>query len=340
MMSLNEGIETMKITIVIPVYNGAEYLDSCIKSCVSQSYKDIEILLINDGSTDASEDIIESYEKKDSRVRHITQSNQGLVRSRKNGVKNTNTEFFVFLDADDILELTAIEKLVAEQKKTQSDIVFANFMTEFANGSCLAYSNNAFYNNYEASVVMSNILKKNIAPTIWGKLISKSLFMRINVPDYITIGEDAMAISQLLYLNPRISAIEENIYHYIQRDGSMVNTTNKHKNHKRLVFMKEYKDMILNQYGQSSEMEQNLKHFLIVEVFDVLRDGGSFKEVKSMYDWIVSTDDLSFYKSTIGTSRLLLIRSFVANEVLGKWVSYGYNRLRMVRNKLFPKIHG
>lgn len=86
----------MKITIIIPIYNGELYLNRCIESCCKQTYENIEILLINDGSTDRTEEIIKDYENKDSRIRHINQFNQGLVRSRKNGVKKLTQTILYF----------------------------------------------------------------------------------------------------------------------------------------------------------------------------------------------------------------------------------------------------
>lgn len=328
----------MYITIIIPVYNGAKYLEKCITSCMHQTYDKIEILLINDGSTDLTENIILNYESKDKRIRHITQSNQGLVKSRKNGVSITKTDYFLFLDADDTLELNAVEKLVEEQKKTQSDIIFANFITEFANGTCLACSNNTFTKTYESYNVINDILKKKIAPTIWGKLIAKSLFLQINVPEFITIGEDAIAISQLLRLNPKISSINDNIYHYIQRETSMVNRNSKDKNYKRLLFMEYYKNLILDEFDRTEEIIHNLKHFLIGEVFDILRDGGNFNDTKKLYNWIIADDNLLSYKDSIGLYRIFLIKSFAINETFGYYVSYCYNKLRMFRNNIIKRV--
>lgn len=331
--------EDMKITIIIPVYNGAKYLESCIDSCLNQSYNNIEILLINDGSTDSSEHIITKYETLDHRVKHITQQNQGLVKSRKNGIKHAHTDFVLFLDADDFLTPDAIQTLVQAQVNTDADIIFANFIVEFESGKVLSYSNNKFYNSYEPVNVLNNILLKNIAPTIWGKLIRKDLYTQIDVPDNITIGEDAIAITNLLLLNPKVTSVDANIYHYIQREGSMVNTKNKYKNQQRLIFMSYYRELLLKEFGQSYEIKSSLKHFLIGEVFDVLRDGGEYEDIEGVYKWITKNDRLRNYKSTIGLSRIILIKSFVVNEVLGRWVSFGYNRLRMIRNKLFPYSH-
>lgn len=324
----------MDVTIIIPVYNGAEYLKNCIGSCITQSHKNLEILIINDGSTDFSEQIIKDFEKHDSRVRHINQTNQGLVKSRKIGAKEAKNDYILFLDADDVLDSDAVEKLVAQQRKTNSDIVFANFIIEFANGAVISYSNNNFQGNFEAEHIFSCILKKQIAPTIWGKLIRKSLFSRTDVPDYMTIGEDAIAISQLLFLMPKISAINDHVYHYVQRDESMVNIRNKNKNMKRLCFMDFYKGLVLNSPYKSNSIEQELKHFMISEIFDILRDGGNLKDINVIYKWITENNTLYSYKNTIGFSRMLLVESFVISEPLGTFFCYSYNILRNIRNKL------
>src|SRR5574344_1303452 len=163
----------MKVTIVIPVYNGASYIKGALDSCINQTYSNIEILVVNDGSTDSTLSIIQDFESIDSRVRHINQKNLGLVRARKTGVENTSTDYFLFLDADDILEPHAIECLVEQCVRTKADIIFSNFFIELENGKIYAVSNNKFTRVSDANRVLNDIFLKNVSPTIWGKLIRK-----------------------------------------------------------------------------------------------------------------------------------------------------------------------
>lgn len=139
----------------------------------------------------------------------------------------------------------------------------------------------------------------------------------------------------MLCHNPKISAINDNIYHYIQRESSMVNTKSKTKNLKRLKFMEYFKKYIIENFGYTKNNEISLKHFMIGEVFDILRDGGNFTDIKQYYEWITSDIELSNYKSSIGHSRILLIKSFIINKTFGNFCRFCYNNLRMMRNILF-----
>ena len=98
----------VKVSIIIPVYNVASYLDTCLLSCVSQTFHDLEIIVVNDGSTDESPHIIKKYAEKDSRIRVITKENQGLVYARKSGLDIARGEYVFHLDGDDYLETNAI----------------------------------------------------------------------------------------------------------------------------------------------------------------------------------------------------------------------------------------
>src|SRR5690625_6208119 len=103
-----------KVSIIIPVYNKAPYLDSCISSVINQTYKNLEIIIIDDGSTDNSLEICEKYRKKDERIQLISQENQGVSVARNKGIQKASGEWIYFLDADDYLELDAFEILVNE----------------------------------------------------------------------------------------------------------------------------------------------------------------------------------------------------------------------------------
>ena len=101
----------MKVSIIIPIYNSENYLTDCIESAVSQTYSDIEIILVNDGSTDGSEKICRSYEEKDQRVRLINQSNAGVSAARNAGLDASTGDLIAFIDSDDSVENDYIEYL-------------------------------------------------------------------------------------------------------------------------------------------------------------------------------------------------------------------------------------
>ena len=113
------------ISIIVPIYNAEKYLNKCIDSLVNQTKKELEFILINDGSTDSSEDIIKSY--KDKRIKYFKNKNQGIGKTRNFGIDKATGKYLMFLDSDDYLDINACEKLYNKAIKEKSDLVVFDF---------------------------------------------------------------------------------------------------------------------------------------------------------------------------------------------------------------------
>lgn len=122
------------ISVIIPVYNVEAYLEQCLNSVLHQSYKELEILLIDDGSTDSSGDICEEFSKKDVRIKLVHQKNGGAANAKNTGLKIATGYYLAFLDSDDFLESDAYEKLLSEMKESKADIVQGSFRDIYVNG--------------------------------------------------------------------------------------------------------------------------------------------------------------------------------------------------------------
>ena len=120
-----------KVSIIVPIYNAEEYLPKCIDSLINQTYQNIEIILLNDGSTDNTQNIIASY--KDKRIIAINKKNTGIADTRNEGIKKSTGEYIMFVDSDDYLELNSIELLIKKLEKDKSDIVMFNYYLETPN---------------------------------------------------------------------------------------------------------------------------------------------------------------------------------------------------------------
>ena len=110
-----------QVSVIIPTYNNAQYIDDCINSIIHQTYKNIEIIIINDGSTDDTEKKILEWRLKDSRIKYYSNKNHGVSYSRNYGIKKSNGEYLVFIDADDIISLDFIESLLVMLEKQEAD---------------------------------------------------------------------------------------------------------------------------------------------------------------------------------------------------------------------------
>lgn len=123
------------VSVIIPVYNVEKYLPKCVDSVIGQTYADLEIICVNDGSPDNSADILEGYAQKDSRIKIINQTNQGLSGARNTGISHATGEYIVFVDSDDWLDTQAIEEAVSVMQKNSCDAVMWGYTREFADKS-------------------------------------------------------------------------------------------------------------------------------------------------------------------------------------------------------------
>ena len=126
----------MKVSIVVPVYNMEKKLKKCLDTLVNQTYEDLEIIVVNDGSKDGSLDIIRKYEQKDSRIEVIDQKNQGISAARNNAMKKATGKLLCFVDSDDYVELNMVEELVDKMNESKADIVVCNYF-KLARRLCL-----------------------------------------------------------------------------------------------------------------------------------------------------------------------------------------------------------
>lgn len=120
------------ISIIVPVYNTENYLEKCLYSLVNQTYKNIEIIIIDDGSPDNSMNIIQKFVLADNRVKVISQKNQGLSGARNTGMNNANGDYIMFIDSDDWIEIDTCEKAINASEKYNADVVFWPYIKEFS----------------------------------------------------------------------------------------------------------------------------------------------------------------------------------------------------------------
>ena len=151
------------ISIIVPIYNVAPYLPSCLDSLVNQTYRDLEIICVNDGSTDGSLPILKEYAKKDERIKVINQANQGLSGARNTGIKAAQGEWMMFVDSDDWLDLTACEQLL-DAVTQGKDVGFCSYIRESSRGSHPQYIFDEQPRAYDAATIHS-LYTRLIAPT-------------------------------------------------------------------------------------------------------------------------------------------------------------------------------
>lgn len=205
----------VKISAIIPVYNSEKYLKRCIDSLLNQTLKEIEIILINDGSTDGSQEIIEAYVKKFPLIfKAFSQSNHGQAFSRNLGLKYATGEFISFIDSDDYLELNAYEEAYNYSLSNNLDIVCFNFFEE--NNSIKKVSSYYKFNNYPNDV---KYILNETSPV--NKIIRKTLILENNIKfmeNYIY--EDLELIPKLVLYTNKIGFLDKCLYNYVIHENS------------------------------------------------------------------------------------------------------------------------
>lgn len=227
---LLNNVRDRVVSVIIPVYNGENYIERCLNSILNQTYTDLEILIINDGSTDRTEDIINRYIEDGKNVRCIYQKNQGVSIARNLGLKHAKGEYVSFVDSDDFVESTFIEKMYKSAKNNNSDMVVCGHVRYYADNlkknEVLNYKNEnkSIYTQYESINLLLNLSVKGY---LWDKLfkreklIENNFFLEPNryIEDWFPTFKYVCEINNITFVN-------EALYYYVQRDSSALHTIN------------------------------------------------------------------------------------------------------------------
>lgn len=212
-----------KITIVLPAYNIEDYVDDCIQSVLNQTYRNFELIIIDDGSSDHTLAKCEKY-SKDKRIKIISQSNQGVSKARNVGIENASGKFIAFIDGDDVLSKKYLEILLNSIIKNSADMAICGYVTNIdnlENQSIEAKTKTISKENLETLIIK----KKFQDCYVWNKLFKKSIIKDKNIkfPVGITIWEDIYFMFSYIEQCNKISIINQSLYYYRTRENSAVN---------------------------------------------------------------------------------------------------------------------
>lgn len=283
------------ISVIIPVFNVEKYLERCIKSIINQTYKNLEILLINDGSTDKSIEICNRYLEFDSRIILLNKENGGLSSARNLGIDKAKGEYISFVDSDDFIHELMYETLVSNLEKNDCDISIIesfdviedkDFIFELKNTN-----NSIVYSKEEA---IANYLDGNFIPA-WGKLYRKELFESIRFPIGILNEDEAIMIRVFDSCTRNIVYQDIKLYFYLRRKSGSITSTKKN--------LKNNIDWINNSYS-------NLIY------------------IKNNYPKLIRKGEARYYNSIVA----MLIRLVDLNSIEFNSEIYKYKRLLRVNN--------
>ena len=221
-----------KISVIVPVYNVEKYLNKCLDTIISQTFSDIEIICVNDGSTDNSRKILEEYKNKDSRIVIVDKKNGGLSSARNAGMKVAKGEFISFIDSDDWLEETMLEKLYNSMTTLKTDITICavhqfDESKQEIDDSCEYFTLGYFDESFDNKVFSYKDTKSfltNVCVMAWNKLYRKSFLdeCKAEFPDGL-IFEDGPFFFSIFFKTQRVSIVRDFLYYYrINRTGSII----------------------------------------------------------------------------------------------------------------------
>ena len=215
-----------KVSIIVPVYNVEKYISECITSLIEQTYENIEIIIINDGSTDKSKEICQELKEKDERIIFITKHNSGVSDTRNIGISKSTGDYIVFVDSDDYIDKHYIEEMVKGMKEEEFiDMAVCNYVELYKNVLLHGGSNltdNLIITNKEA---INDIYKlKSFGGYLWNKIFKNDIIRKYNIRfnKEIHMCEDMLFILTYLSECNHIKRIPKELYFYRMRKSSMI----------------------------------------------------------------------------------------------------------------------
>lgn len=311
------------ISIIVPIYNAEKYLNKCIDSLVNQTKKELEFILVNDGSTDLSEDIIKSY--KDKRIKYFKNKNQGIGKTRNFGIDKATGKYLMFLDSDDYLDINACEKLYNKAIKEKSDLVVFDFYRVEET------LKEVTINNFKSSALKENpnlLLDINLGPC--NKLIKRELIDKNNTRFNEELKyEDTPFVTEIIKNANKISKLNEYLHYYVIHSNSETTVRDE-----RVFDIIKIIDIIREQYKNEKYMEDVINKLTVRTLTNYTIQQRVQKDIKVGMKFI--DEAFSYMKKNIPNyknnkyyeTRGILRRTIEKNKFITKVYCSIYNLLR------------
>lgn len=207
----------MKLSVIVPVYNVEKYLNKCLDSLVDQELVDMEVIVVNDGSPDESQKIIEDYESRFPFVKGFVKENGGLSDARNYGIERATGEYIAFVDSDDYVEKAMFQTMLKKAEEGNFDIVVCDFEEIYSSGGRRGYS------RIREDLLTKTAVKEHmndIYPSAWNKIYKRELFEKIRFKKNVWF-EDVEMLYRMLPLVESVGVTHHAFYKYVQRQGSI-----------------------------------------------------------------------------------------------------------------------
>ena len=281
------------VSVIIPVYNSKMYIEMCLASVLEQDYKKLQIIIVDDGSTDGSGDICDRYALLDSRVEVIHTVNGGSVKARKEGLKIAVGDYVGFVDSDDYIDSNMISTLVDELEKNEADFVHSGYKEikgDFVS-SCINFKNETI--RLEGNGERKEFIKKylldiknnaTISYSIWSKLFKRDLVTKcfFSLDDRKQLGEDAICLFRCVLESRRIALLPVALYNYRILHDSLSHGDARTVFPKQVLLCAEIID-VLYEYGVDRDVDYGLYDFLQSSLLPVIKADDERKFLINQY---------------------------------------------------------
>ncbi len=326
------------VSIIIPAYNAESYIDQALNSVENQTYKDTEIIVVNDGSTDNTENLIREHMKLDQRIIFINQENHGVSYSRNIGLKKARGEYIFFMDADDLIANECLEIMVKymEMETSEADIVHVGYES-FKDDSSISTS---YRHNKYSSVMMTRMQileevasyksENTVHLAVWGYLFKKAMFNDIIFPENMIRGEDEVVMTKLLSKCRNGCFIKNKLYYYRLHEDSAI-----HKKDSKIIIdeVQALRERILHfQDCKMDELAQkafdSYVGFIIRDAYKLIVWNKGLKEFKKLiYDEKIYRKELSYGLN------FTIFQRFALSSVVGCFLAKIILKVTDIRNK-------
>lgn len=293
----------VKVSVVVPVYNAEKYLETTVEKIINQTLKEIEIILVDDGSTDKSPKICDSFVEKDTRIKCIHIENSGVCTARNTGVSHAHGKYIGFCDADDFPNEKLYETLYELAENNNCQVSMVKYKTIFDDGKIINDSSTDEVKVYDnKSQVLSDFLKGKLYSGVYTKLFKKELCKKISFDEGRKINEDKMYIFDALRNADSWCFMDTCLYTYFRRYGSSSNEEFSEKYFDCIYFAEKMQKTVCEQYP---EITDSAKGNTICAYLDVLKimclrsANKKYNDIFNSYVKYLRRYKISFCKNTL-----------------------------------------
>lgn len=331
----------IKFSVLMPVYNTSRYLEESVDSVLNQSYSNFELIIVNDGSTDNSFDIIKKYQESDDRIKIVNQENKGLLAARRAPIIEITGDYVMFLDSDDFLALNCMEKINEKLSKSDIDLLIFDYIRVNLNSEVIEKKNKkSFIENMIISKndFLKEFIQTNMYNNIWNKVVKTSI-LKSDKTDYTIFGrlmqsEDRLQSFPLIYRSNSIVKIDNKLHYYRTNPDSLTFNFSTNSMNDIIVVQKHLHDELTRIMNEVNLLQESVNYgikYLTGGLLRCLSNKKISKQDKKMFLLEVKKIFLVYDKNLINKNNYRYYNLIIKNKYLSLKLISIINNWRLIK---------